>query len=77
MISCLFSGDLREIVWPAGLLEPYVVLHGGLPIVTLTPEMHLRMKAVVASPFGVEPRPKDLMDTAALDLHLSERPSLS
>lgn len=56
------TGELAALAWPAGFLTPYFV--DGVR--TLTPEMHVEMKRVVAEFYGVELREKDRVDLAAL-----------
>jgi|GEM_PF-787417 len=64
-------GKLATVPWPEGLLTPLVVTVGGEEITTLTPDMHRRMKDIVAAFFGVQPREKDLLDIRHLDAVLS------
>lgn len=59
-------GQLHALVLPSGFLAPHVVDHPEGQVVTSRPEMHLRMKALVADFFGVAPRSKDRTDMDAL-----------
>ena len=62
----LTTGDLRNVAWPKGLLKPQEVIFDGETFVTLTPEMHLEMKRIVAGFYGGEFREKDLLDCEVL-----------
>ena len=61
----LTTGDLENIAWPKGLLKPQVIFDGET-FLTLTPEMHLEMKRIVARFYGGEFREKDLLDCKVL-----------
>ena len=67
-------GKLAGIAWPAGLFDPHVVTGETGPVRTLSPTMHLRMKAVVGEFFGVTLREKDLVDIGALEGLLASSP---
>jgi hypothetical protein len=60
-------GKLQAIPWPTGFLELYLVQHQGQNIQTLSPQMQLQMKQIIAEFFQTEMRPKDLTDVEALE----------
>ena len=62
-------GELERIVWPDEFLTPY---HGQWGVITLRPEMHLKMKSLIREFYGLEQmRNKDLLDLDALNTFLT------
>ncbi|MFC5597503.1 nucleotidyltransferase domain-containing protein [Deinococcus cellulosilyticus] len=59
-------GELAPIQWPEVFLETHVVQVQGMALPTLTAEMHLAMKILIADFYQIPMREKDLVDCEQL-----------